>query len=87
MSAIVFGGIAAIYSALLYDAAHPHFGEQRVRTLLDREAEAKQRRAVELAEQLERANEKSQASRDTMQAAWGAARARKEEARAEAPEL
>ena len=63
VTTILLGGSAMLYSALLYDAANPQFGERRVKKLIDREAELKQRRLAERAEEVAQANEMSQAAR------------------------
>lgn len=77
VSTLVFGGVAALYSALLYDAAHPALGEQRVQSLLDREAEIKLRKLMANAEKLAKTNEESQAFRDLVRTSMEDARARK----------
>ena len=68
VSTMVFGTVAAVYSALLYDAANPIFGERRVDRLLERDAQAKQRRLAEQADDVARAQEDSRAAREHMEA-------------------
>ena len=78
VATVVWSGILVCYSALIYDAANPAFGEGRVQRLREREAEAKQRKLAEHAEELARSNERSEAQRESMRASLAAALALKE---------
>lgn len=75
---ILLGGAAVIYSALLFDAANPAFGERRVQRLIDRETDEKRRRLAARADDLARAQEMNRVARDHMRASFEAAHALKE---------
>ena len=61
---IGFCGVAALYGALLYDAANPAFGNRRVERLQKADAEANERRLAAQAAEMAAANETSRAARD-----------------------
>ena len=85
VSTIVFGGIAAVYSALLYDAANPAFGERRVASLLEREAEIKRQRLAESADIRAKSHEESEAFRVHVRASLEAVKAQNDATAVEDP--